>query len=187
MKSIWLTLVAILIAYIAGSFSSAYWLGKWFKKTDIRDHGSGNSGFANALRVFGFPLGISVLILDVAKGFLAVEMIHLFPKAYFTPDGLLFSQILMGISVMIGHLFPVFSQFRGGKGVATGLGVVLAIYPLGAVLSLSLFIVVLLTTRYFSLGSMLAGISFPVFVWLTYPEWSLPLFIFSVVVAVLVL
>ncbi len=183
----WRIVVGLVVSYLIGSFSSALWLGKWMKGKDIRKYGSGNAGFANAIRVFGPIVGIPVLIIDAGKGYLAVLLVLLLPETVIVPENEIFWEIFFGLSAMIGHIFPAYSHFRGGKAVATGLGVVLAIYPIGALLSLFVFLIVLLMTRYVSLSSISGGLSFSVWVIWLYPERSLTLTVFSLSVAGLLL
>ncbi len=170
-----------------GSVSSAVWLGRWMKGVDVRNLGSGNAGFANVMRNLGPQVGIPVLVIDTMKGFLAVGLAYLIPGLESDTEIFYVAQIAFGMAALIGHLFPIFSGFRGGKGVATGLGIVLALFPLGAILSLAVFVIALLISQYMSLGSLLAGISFPLFVMFLEPADNVPLIIFSWLVAVLLI
>lgn len=170
-----------------GSVSSAVWLGRWMKGIDVRDLGSGNAGFANVMRNLGPQVGIPVLVIDTMKGFLAVGLAYLIPGLESETEIFYVAQIAFGLAALLGHLFPIFSGFRGGKGVATGLGIVLALFPLGAVLSLAVFLIALLISQYMSLGSLLAGISFPLFVMFLEPTDNIPLIVFSWLVAVLLI
>ena len=156
-----------LLAFLLGSIPTAIWIGKWFYQIDIREHGSGNAGFSNALRVMGPKAGIPVLLIDVAKGYLAVKLAQAVPVANFSDTLVQLIPILYGLLAFLGHLFPAFANFKGGKGVATGLGMILAIFPLGAAIGLGVFLLVILSFRMMSLGSMLAGLSFPVTVLIT--------------------
>ena len=170
-----------------GSVSSAVWLCRWMKGVDVRNLGSGNAGFANVMRNLGPQVGIPVLVIDTMKGFLAVGLAYLIPGLESDTEIFYVAQIAFGMAALIGHLFPIFSGFRGGKGVATGLGIVLALFPLGAILSLAVFVIALLISQYMSLGSLLAGISFPLFVMFLEPADNVPLIIFSWLVAVLLI
>ncbi len=168
-----------LLAYLLGSIPAAVWIGKIFYNIDVREHGSNNAGFTNAMRVLGLKAGIPVLLIDVAKGFFAVYLFGLFPDPIITEfTGQLFP-ILLGLLALLGHIFPVLAQFRGGKGVATGAGLLLGLYPLGAALALSTFLVILFISRYVSLGSIIASLSFPVWVILWYPGKNISLLVFS--------
>jgi glycerol-3-phosphate acyltransferase PlsY len=157
------------------------------KGVDVRNLGSGNAGFANVMRNLGPQVGIPVLVIDTMKGFLAVGLAYLIPGLESDTEIFYVAQIAFGMAALIGHLFPIFSGFRGGKGVATGLGIVLALFPLGAILSLAVFVIALLISQYMSLGSLLAGISFPLFVMFLEPADNVPLIIFSWLVAVLLI
>lgn len=185
--NIWISIGFLILAYLMGSVSSAVWLGRLLKGVDVRTMGSGNAGFANAMRNLGPWIGIPVLIIDTAKGFLAVQLAYLIPGIDIGSEGLYFWQIIFGMAALLGHLFPIFTGFRGGKGVATGLGIVLALYPLGALLSLTVFLIAYLISHYISLGSIMAGISFPLFVMFLLPVENVPLMVFSWIVAALLL
>jgi len=144
--------------YLLGSIPTAVWLGKWFRKTDIREHGSRNAGATNALRVLGLKWGLVVLALDISKGLAAVLL--LVPLLNFgrSPDpGLL--KVLAGTAAIVGHVFPVTIGFRGGKGVGTSAGVMFALAPLVALTALAIWVAVVAATRFISLGSMLAAVS----------------------------
>jgi acyl phosphate:glycerol-3-phosphate acyltransferase len=153
----------------------------------VRNHGSKNAGSTNAIRVLGYKAGIPVLLLDIMKGFLAVKMIYL--TFYYIPatgDYINF-QLLLGMAVIIGHIFPVFANFRGGKGVATLLGVILAIDPISTVICIGVFYVHADITKYVSLSSMIAGLSFPVLVIVVFNTTTSSLVIFSLIIFVLLL
>ena len=185
--NIWISIVFLILAYLMGSVSSAVLFGKLLRGVDVRDMGSGNAGFANVLRTLGPSVGIPVLLIDVLKGFFAVQLAYLITGIETGTELFYFFQILFGVGALIGHLFPIFYGFRGGKGVATGLGIVLALFPLGAVLSLVVFVIALLISQYMSLGSLLAGLSFPLFVMFLLPVDNIPLIVFSWLVAVLLI
>jgi len=150
-----------LIAYFVGSIPTAVWVGKIFFKTDIRQHGSGNAGATNTIRVLGWKPGIAVLIFDILKGWLTVSIINFVYLPGLTADQGVYYQILLGLLVVLGHIFPVFAGFRGGKGVATLLGVGIALYPVSVWIVLAVFIFVLTASGYVSLGSVIGGISLP--------------------------
>lgn len=177
----------MVLAYLMGSVSSAVWLGRLMRGVDVRELGSGNAGFANVMRNLGPLVGVPVLIIDTLKGYFAVQLAYLIPGVESGSEALYFWQILFGMAALIGHLFPIFTGFRGGKGVATGLGIVLALYPLGALLSFVVFLIAFLISQYVSLGSMMAGISFPLFVMFLLPGNNVPLMVFSWAVAALLL
>jgi glycerol-3-phosphate acyltransferase PlsY len=151
-----------LLAYLLGSISTSVWVGKAFYHIDIRNEGSGNAGATNTIRVLGIKAGIPVIIVDVMKGFLAVYLIHFFTPSTWTGSQLIYAQIAAGFIAVLGHVYPVFAGFRGGKGVATLLGMGIAIYPSVIWVPVVVFLIVLLSTGYVSMGSMLAGLSFPI-------------------------
>lgn len=175
----------ILGAYLIGSIPTAVWVGKRFYNVDVREHGSGNAGATNTIRVLGPKAGIPVLLIDVLKGFLAVSLVH---YSSFTAgtDAHMNFQLVLGFLVVLGHIFPVFASFRGGKGIATVLGVVIAVHPLGALISLAIFAVVLLISRYVSLSSMLAAIIFPFVIVFYFKVQFISLIIFAVLISVMV-
>ncbi len=181
-------LFLLVVAYLLGSVPSAIWVGKRFYGIDVREHGSGNAGATNTFRVLGKKAGIPVLLLDILKGFLAVKLAYL--QTVYLPDNLVpFTNVKLafGFAAVIGHIFPVFAGFRGGKGIATLLGLVLALHLQAALGALGIFMVVLLVTKYVSLGSMLAGISFPLFIVFVFKTKVPSLIIFSCVVAILII
>lgn len=142
------------ISYLIGSFSSAYVLGKVIKRTDIREYGSGNAGATNALRVFGKKIGVLAFILDVFKGVLAVYI----GGKIMGYNG----ELIGGLFAVIGHNWPVFLRFKGGKGIATSFGVMLSLYWPVAILSFFFFLLIVILTRYVSLGSVLSAIAAPI-------------------------
>ena len=185
-------IVALLIAYLLGSVASAVWIGQIFYGTDIREYGSGNAGATNAFRVLGKKAGSAVMFFDSLKGWLAVNtgwLFHFIGISHYLPGSVQFIdfQLVLGIAALLGHIFPVYVGFRGGKGVATLLGIILAVHPFAALISLVVFILVLLTTRYVSLGSMLAALVFPVVIIVIFETTTPSLIIFSLMIAILVL
>jgi glycerol-3-phosphate acyltransferase PlsY len=155
-------LIAAAIAYLLGSIPFGYLLVWLFRKQDIRETGSGNIGATNVLRTGSRWLGVLTLALDVGKGFLAVEIArHLTTGQHAVEAG-----SIAAVFAVVGHVFPVWLRGKGGKGVATALGVFLALATLPAFCSLTVFILFTLLTRYVSLASMLAAASFPAWVWL---------------------
>ena len=178
--------VFILLAYLLGSIPTSVWVGKAFFNIDVREFGSGNAGATNTIRVLGKKAGIPVLIIDILKGVAAVMLAYVsdFPTNS-TP--FVNYQIALGIAAVIGHIFPVMAGFRGGKGVATLLGVCLAIVPQIAGLAVIVFLLVLLTTQYVSLSSMSAGLSFPIILLTLFPGKPVSLVAFSIIVAILLI
>ena len=154
-----LVIMALLLgSYLTGSISFALIIGKTFKGVDIRNHGSGNLGATNAIRVLGPVLGLSVLILDALKGFLCVFVVDFF-------IGDIYLAIACGIAAVFGHCFPIYLKFRGGKGVATGTGVLIALLPWVFLYAFIVWLIVLLITRYVSLASLICALFVTFFVY----------------------
>ena len=151
-------LFALVIAYLLGSIPAGYLLVRLFRQEDIRAVGSGNIGATNVAREGGTGLGVATLLLDLLKGVLAVMIARKLAGTVGFPAGYDL-QALAGLFAVLGHMFPVWLGFRGGKGVATGLGVFLALVPLTALASVVLFAIVFAITRYVSLASLVAAVS----------------------------
>jgi glycerol-3-phosphate acyltransferase PlsY len=157
-------LLEILVAYLLGSIPSAVWIGKMLYGIDVRQHGSGNAGATNVIRVMGYKAGIPVMLFDVFKGWLAVQLAVWIPVPGLSPEMLIYLRIGMGFAAVLGHVFPVYVGFKGGKGVGTIAGVGISLFPLAILLVLVVFIVVLVITHYVSLASVLASLAFPLVV-----------------------
>ncbi len=176
----------IVIAYLIGSIPTAVWVSKAFFGIDIRDYGSGNAGATNTFRVLGSRWGTFVMIIDMLKGVAATSLYILLP--YYMHSELERTNFMvgLGLAAVVGHIFPIWADFRGGKGVATLFGMILAIQPLVAVLCVGIFLVVLYLTRFVSLSSILASIAFAVFILVIFNEKE-PLYrAFAIAVALLV-
>lgn len=173
-------------AYLLGSIPSAVWIGKYFYRIDVREYGSGNAGATNTFRVLGKKAGIPVLIIDVLKGFAAVNLAYI---SNYSPHSNQFInlQLVLGIASLIGHIFPIFASFRGGKGIATLLGIILAVHLLAALSAMGIFIIVFIISGYVSLGSIIAAVLFPVIVIGIFKETVPSLIIFSILIAIMVL
>jgi len=159
-------ILLIVLAYLIGSIPTSVWVSKRFFGIDIRDYGSGNAGATNTYRVLGARWGTFVMIVDMVKGIIATSLYLLLPF-YVVPAHDWDRTNLMiglGLAAVIGHIFPIWAGFKGGKGVATLFGMVVAIQPLVAVCCVGVFLLVLYLTRFVSLSSILAGISFAVFI-----------------------
>ena len=156
--------ILLLISYITGSFPTSIVLTRVIKNIDIREHGSGNAGATNVFRVLGWKYAIFVLAFDILKGWLptAVYATIIFQQLPVPDQGLV--QILCGFAAVIGHIFPIFSGFKGGKGVGSLIGVLLALYPLVFPLCLLIGVAVITTTGYVSLGSISAAIALPIII-----------------------
>lgn len=152
------------MAYLLGSIPTAVWVGKWFYGIDVRNEGSGNAGATNTIRVLGAKAGIPVVIVDILKGFFAVLLMRFFIPEGTGEDVKIYYEIIAGLLAVVGHALPLFAGFRGGKGVATLLGIGIALFGWAVLFSVAIFLLVVLVTRYVSLGSVLAGIAFPLVV-----------------------
>jgi len=158
-----LIIAGFVMAYLLGSLPTSVWLGQAYFGIDVRDFGSGNAGATNTFRVLGRKAGIIVMLVDILKGWTATSLALLLYLMNVIPfDDLLMYKLLFGILSVVGHIFPVYVGFKGGKGVATLLGMVLAIHTEAALLCMLIFFVVLLTSKYVSLGSMIAALAFPI-------------------------
>ena len=183
----------LVVAYLLGSIPSAVWIGKRYYGIDIREHGIRNAGATNTLRVLGKRAAIPVFIIDFLKGFVAVSLMSLLRYDETLPAVWVINlKILTVFVAVLGHIFPIFASFKGGKGVATLIGAITGIQPNIALLCLGVWMLVLVSTHYVSLASIVAGCSFPVFVsvfsgfiYRYYGDTSFSFIIFSLFVAVL--
>ena len=177
----------IIMAYLIGSIPVALIISKKFFGIDIREYGSGNMGATNAFRVLGPKYGTIIMVLDILKGMLAVGLFYLLP--YYLSNELERTNFMigLGLSAVMGHIFPIFANFKGGKGVATLLGMLIAVQPVVAVCCVAVFVLVLYLTRYVSLSSILGAIMLPVSVILIWNEHELSYRIFALLVAFLVI
>ncbi len=162
-----LSLVVILVlSYLVGSIPGSVWVGKWLYGLDIREHGSGNAGATNAFRVLGWKAGMLATVVDLGKGLFAAGVIATI-RLDGLPSGLEFWQVetfvrlMAGFAAIVGHMFPIWAGFKGGKGVNTAAGVLFALSPVTMLIVLGVFAVVLFTSRYVSLASLLATVAFP--------------------------
>ena len=182
--------IGVVLAYLIGSLPSAVWLGQAYHGIDVRDFGSGNAGATNTFRVLGKKAGILVMALDIFKGLTAVTLATVWMQLGFIAESqIVLFKLIFGISAVLGHIFPVYVGFKGGKGVATLLGMVLGINPLVAAICIAVFMIVLLLTKYVSLGSILGTLTFPVMLMITNIEPNdeiLKIFGFTFFVVVLV-
>ena len=177
----------IVLAYLLGSIPTSVWLGRAIKGVDLRDFGSGNAGATNAFRVLGKVIGSVVLLLDMLKGFLAVSLVHLQSTFTFGTEAWMILKICLGLVAVVGHIFPVFAGFRGGKGVATITGVALGLHPFGALAAMGIYLLVFLLSRISALSSLIAVLSYPVWIIWVFRADYLTIRIFSLFVVVLVL
>lgn len=179
----------IVIAYLIGSIPTAVWVSKAFFAIDIREYGSGNAGATNTFRVLGSRWGTFVMIIDVLKGVAATSLYILLPYYMNMSSELARTNFMvgLGLAAVLGHIFPIWADFRGGKGIATLFGMILAIQPLVAVLCVGIFLLVLYLTRFVSLSSILASIAFAVFILVIFNEKEILYRAFAIAVALLVL
>lgn len=171
-------LLSLISAYLLGSIPTSYIFAKVLKKVDIRKHGSGNAGATNVFRVVGKVPGIIVLILDVLKGVIAVALLSevFFNNTIGVTLGLELYKILLGLSVISGHVWTVFLKFKGGKGVATTAGVLMALAPKVIILCLLVWAIVFAIFRIVSVASIVASISMPIFAVIFYQSIFFVLF-----------
>jgi glycerol-3-phosphate acyltransferase PlsY len=178
--------ILIVVAYFIGSIPTALIISKHFFDIDIREYGSGNMGATNTFRVLGPKFGTIVMIGDMLKGIFAVALYNLLP--YYLSNELDRTNLMigLGLAAVIGHIYPIWAQFKGGKGVATLFGMVLAIQPVVALNCVGVFLLVLYLTRYVSLSSILAGVALPICVLWIYNEKEVFYRVFAVAVAALI-
>ena len=182
-----ITVLLILIAYVLGSIPNALWVGKTFKNIDVREHGSKNTGSTNAARVLGAKLGIFTLILDILKGALPTYLgIVLGADLLTRMTGIdKLDIIVIGMAAILGHTFSLFLKFKGGKAVATTLGVFLVLVPYAILILLVVFFVIFGLTKYVSLASIVSAVALPITVYLT--TRHIPLTILGIIIGLLVI
>jgi glycerol-3-phosphate acyltransferase PlsY len=180
-------LLLIILAYLIGSIPTSVWVSQYFFKIDIRDYGSGNAGATNTYRVLGPKWGTLVMVTDMLKGIIAVKLAFLLPGYVEGELNMLNLQTGLGLAAVVGHIFPIWAEFRGGKGVATLFGLVLGISPWTALSCVGIFILVLYLTRFVSLSSILASVAFPVFILVIFNVENTAYRVFAIAVALMVL
>ena len=179
-------LLLIVFAYLIGSIPTALLISRKFFDIDIRDYGSGNMGATNTFRVLGSKYGTIVMVCDILKGMLAVSLYNFLPHYLHNEWDRTNLMVGLGLSAVLGHVFPIFAQFKGGKGVATLFGMLLALQPVIAASCVGVFLLVLFLTRYVSLSSILAGIFLPICVLWIWNDDVVVYRIFAVLVACLI-
>ena len=178
-------LLMIVLAYLIGSIPTSVWVSRYFFGIDIREYGSGNAGATNTYRVLGPKWGTIVMIVDMLKGMAAVNLSLLLPHTEHSTQFLNF-QIGLGLAAVVGHIFPIWADFRGGKGVATLFGLVVGISPWTALSCAGVFLLVLYLTRFVSLSSILASVAFPVFILVIFNVENEVYRVFAIAVALMV-
>ncbi len=180
--------VAVGAGYLSGSLPWGLWIGRAFRGLDIREHGSRNLGATNVYRTLGPRLGVLTLLLDIAKGALPVALVPGLALTRAFPGGASWCAVTVAVAAVLGHVFTMFAGFKGGKGVATTVGVLLALSPPAFLVFIGVFLATLLTTRFVSLGSVLGAVAFSVsLAWFARGGWRDPVFALGVVLAVLVI
>lgn len=184
-------IICAFLAYLLGSIPSAIWVGRKFYGIDVREHGSGNAGATNVFRVLGKGPGTVVLLMDIVKGYLAVVLAYMMEKHLYSEEisnasNSWFFPVVFGVLSVIGHMLPVFAKFKGGKGVATLFGIIIALDPRVAGLALLVFVLVNIVTGYVSVGSLMAGLSIPVLFLQVFGYRDMSIVVFGVSVGVLI-
>ena len=180
-------IAAFIGAYLLGSIPSAVWIGRAFYGVDVREHGSKNAGATNVFRVLGVKAGIPVLLIDAMKGTAACSLAYFVDSLIPETHEFINTQFILGVAAVLGHVFPIFAGFKGGKGVATITGIVLAIAPIPTLVAMGVFVVTLLISRYVSLSSILAGLSFPILVIFVFKTPINSMIFFSILVSIVLL
>ncbi|HWR33741.1 MAG TPA: glycerol-3-phosphate 1-O-acyltransferase PlsY, partial [Chitinophagaceae bacterium] len=180
-------LLLIVLAYLIGSIPTSVWVSNYFFDIDIREFGSGNPGATNSYRVLGSGWGTFVMVVDMLKGIAAVKLALLLPEYAGNEINLQNLQLGLGFAAVVGHIFPIWADFRGGKGVATLFGIVMGISPLTALSCVGIFGLVLYLTRFVSLSSILASVAFPVFILVIFNVNNPTYRVFAIAVALMVL
>lgn len=175
--------ISILIAYLLGSIPTAVWVGRLKYGIDIREHGSKNAGATNTFRVLGKKPGILVLSVDVVKGILAASLPWILFRNTIGTEEVINAQVFAAFSAVLGHVFPLFARFKGGKGVATSLGVIVGLHPLTAAICLGVFLIVFISSGFVSLGAITSAILFPLILVFVFHETSPFLIGFSILLS----
>ncbi|GMV76949.1 MAG: glycerol-3-phosphate acyltransferase [Chitinophagaceae bacterium] len=178
----------IILAYLIGSIPTSIWVSKRFFNIDIRDYGSGNAGATNTFRVLGAKWGTFVMVVDMLKGVVATSLYILLPNYLGVSNDWERTNfmIALGLVAVAGHIFPIWANFKGGKGVATLFGMAVAIQPLVAICCIAVFLFVLYLTRFVSLSSILAGVAFMIFILFIFNEETTSYRVFAILVALMV-
>ena len=181
---------ALLLAYLFGSIPTAVWLGQGLYGIDVREYGSGNAGATNTFRVLGKRAGIIVMVVDILKGFTATNLAAFIGYSVTGPQSstqFVNYQLALGITAVMGHLFPIFAGFRGGKGIATLFGMILAVHFEAAMICVLIFLLVLITTKFVSLSSICAGFAFPLSIVFVFHSPVKSILLYAICICVLIL
>jgi len=179
-------MMLVVLAYLLGSIPTSIWVSKAVFGIDIRQYGSGNPGATNTFRVLGSKWGAFVMISDISKGVIATSLYILIPFYLQNELARTNFMIILGLAAVLGHIFPIWADFKGGKGVATILGMALAIQPIVALICIIVFLITLFTTRFVSLSSMLASVVFMVLILFIFNEKETSYRVFAIIVALMV-
>src|SRR6185312_2628436 len=178
--------ILVIAAYLLGSIPTSVWIGRRFYSKDVREFGSGNAGATNTLRTLGKKAGAIVLLIDIFKGWLAVALVTLSNYPQHSGERI-HLEVALALAAIIGHIFPIYVGFKGGKGVATTMGIIIGISPVIALLCMIVFAIVLIVSHYVSLASMLAVGSFPLWIMAISNNHYSWLIAFSIVLPLLVI
>lgn len=184
------SILALIAAYLFGSIPTAVWLGQSFYRIDVREFGSGNAGATNTFRVLGAKAGTAVMVIDILKGWTATNLAYFIGISVTGPQSsiqFINYQLILGVIAVLGHLFPVFAGFRGGKGVATLFGMILAIHFEAAMVCVAVFVILLLLFKYVSLSSICAGFAFPFSVSVVFHTPIKSILLYGICICILVL
>lgn len=187
-----LLICGVVAAYLLGSIPSAVWISKLFFRDDVRNHGSGNAGATNVIRTFGLKAGIFVLAFDVFKGWMAVFLSECFTPAFFNYEQIINYEVICAVAAVVGHVYPIFARFKGGKGVATLAGIMIALLPWQTLVAVIVFAIVMLASGYVSLSSIVTSVVFPFIViflpkiFPALPPATLSEIIFAILIAVFI-
>lgn len=175
-------IIVIIAGYLLGSIPTSIWVGKLYKGVDIRHHGSGNAGATNTFRMLGWKAGVIVAVIDFMKGFAAAYFVSKIGFAIGLPassigpwNAAALLRIAGGASAVIGHMFPLYANFKGGKGAITSAGMLFGIEPISISITVAIFLVVLLLSRYVSLASIICSICYPIIVLIMRYKFGVPL------------
>lgn len=182
-----LFVVTIIVPYLVGAIPTSVWLGKAVYGKDVREEGSKSSGATNAMRILGWKFGLIVLLLDVLKGFLAVKLVYFIPHHAGIMMSELQMQCFLGLAAITGHIFPIYVGFKGGKGIATMVGILLSMNPLVLAILVPVFFVVVYLSKFVSLGSIISAISLPFIYYFLLNESDLILIGFTISLSIIVI